>query len=877
MQDLPTGTVTFMFTDIEGSTRLLERLGERYEDVQGRHDAIIRSAIAVGDGRELSTEGDSFFAVFPTPAGAVRGAVHAQRELAGTAWPDGADVQVRMGLLTGDGTLGGGNYLGLDVNRAARIGAAAHGGQVLLSSATAALVERNLPAGTRLQDLGQHRLKDLSQPEHLHQVLIEGLEQDFLPPRTLDARPNNLPAQITRFIGRSGEIARIRELLAEHRLVTLTGPGGTGKTRLGLEVAAEALTDLRDGVFFVDLSGLTDSELVPEQIAGALRVRAEPERAVLDSLEDHLREKELLLVLDNFEQVLDAGPSVLESLLRAAPGVKTLVTSRVPLHLYGEQEYPVLPLGLADPSQVGELDALVRTEAVALFAERAAAVRPDFSVTAENARIVAEITARLDGLPLAIELAASRVKLLSPEQLLQRLERRLPLLSAQDRNVPERQRTLRRTIEWSYELLDEAERRMFWRLSVFVGGADLEAVDAVANSDGELRPNTLDGLTSLVDKNILRSVDASAGERRFTMLETIREYGLERLAGSGEESDIRRRHAEHWVQVGERVSEALVGPQQAASTQRLDRDHENFRSALSWARQSSEAELGLRLAAALREYWHLGGHLREGGRWFEELLALPGAAERTVLRARALTAAAEVSSWTGEREAYFRRADEAVSIYRELGDPQGIADALEELGVAQMQAGRFAVARADLEEARDLHIGLGHRQKAGECAMALGMLAAMEGRLDQAGGLFEDGLTTFRDLGDPYWTAFAERMVGGKDRLDGKYDSAESHYRVSLSMSRQHDLPIMATALYAFADLALARGQHTRALRLAGASDALSARLGEDKSMEMSMIGDVRAAATSFLGKDAADSLYEEGRAMELHDAVECALGQEGA
>jgi class 3 adenylate cyclase len=312
MRDLPTGTVTFLFTDVEGSTRLLERLGTRYRDVQHRHDAVLRAAIAEGKGQEVNTEGDKFFAVFPTPAGAVRAAAQAQRELAATRWPDRTVVQVRMGVHTGEGILGGDNYLGLDVNRAARIAEAAHGGQVLVSNATRGLVERSLPPSARFQDLGQHRLRDLMQPEHLYQMVIEGLEQHFPPPRTLDARPHNLPAQLTRFIGRDDEIATVHELLAGDRLVTLTGTGGTGKTRLGLQVAAEALADFRDGAFFVDLSSLTDCELVPAEIAGVLRIRPEPGRALLDGPGDHLRDMELLLVLDNFEQVVDAGASVLD-------------------------------------------------------------------------------------------------------------------------------------------------------------------------------------------------------------------------------------------------------------------------------------------------------------------------------------------------------------------------------------------------------------------------------------------------------------------------------------------------------------------------------------------------------------------------------------
>ncbi len=863
MSDLPIGTVTFLITDIEGSTRLLEQLGERYRAVQDRHDAILRSAIAIGGGRELSTEGDSLFAVFATPTGALKSATTAQRDLAAAAWPEGAAIRVRMGLHTGEGILGGANYLGLDVNRTARIAAAAHGGQVLVSDATRALVERDLPTGIGLRDLGQHRLRDLLHPERLHQVVIEGLEEDFPPPRTLDAQPNNLPAQLTRFIGREADVAAVRDLLTEHRLVTLTGPGGTGKTRLALQVGAEALADTPDGVFLVDLSSVTDADLVPQDMAAALRVRPEPGREVLDTLTDHLRDKQLLLVLDNLEQVLDAGPRALEPLLKNASGVRALVTSRVPLHLYGEQEYPVAPLAEA--------------QAMALFAERAAAVRPGFELTPDNARTVSDIAARLDGLPLAIELAASRIKLLSADALLKRLDQRLPLLSAQDRNVPDRQRTLRRTIEWSYDLLTDAERRLFGRLAVFVGGADLDAIEAVANPAAELGLDTLDGVGSLVDKNLVRRVDTADGTEdgpRFAMLETIREYSLERLSASGEESVIRRRHAEHWIAVAAAASKA----EQFARVRRLEPDHDNFRSALAWVLETRDAELGLRLGAALRYFWRLGGHVAEGLRWLDALLAQPGAADRTALRARAMTAAADMSGWTGEGKAYLHRAEEALAIYRELDDAQGIPDALEELGAAQLDTGQLDSARANLEEARERNLTNGNRQGAAECTLLLGMVAAFQRQVGEARARWEGALETFTDLQDPYFMAFAERLLGGADRAEGNFEAAESRFRASLTAARQHHLPIVvASVLYAMADLALARGQPERALRLVGACEAMRDEIGEAPSGEMAFVGDVRGAASALMDAAATEWLYQQGRAMALDDAVAYALEDEAA
>ncbi|HEV2895669.1 MAG TPA: adenylate/guanylate cyclase domain-containing protein, partial [Actinomycetota bacterium] len=483
MTDLPTGTVTFLFTDIEGSTSLLQELGDRYPAVLDEHAAIIRRAVSDGGGIEVSTHGDAFFAVFRSPAGAVGAAIAAQRGLAANDWSPGPPVRVRMGAHTGEGALGGDDYAGIDVHRAARIADAAHGGQVLLSDATRGLVQHALPAGTSLRDLGAHHLRGIAGPERLHQLVVDGLPADFPAPRTPDARPSNLPPQLTSFVGREEEIAEVERLLGRTRLLTLTGPGGSGKSRLALRVATELLPQYRDGSCFVDLSPVTDPALVPAAVANALGVPESPERPILDGVKDHLRHRELLQVVDNFEQVAEAGP-VIEELLTAAPKLRTLVTSRVVLSLRGEQEYPVPPLQVPDPEQLPrDLAALTEVEAVRLFVERAQAASPRFALTERNAPVVAEITARLDGLPLAIELAATRAKVLTPEQILARLKSRLSILTSGSRSVPERQRTLRAAIAWSYDLLDPVERRLFARLSVFTGGWTFESAEAVCDPE----------------------------------------------------------------------------------------------------------------------------------------------------------------------------------------------------------------------------------------------------------------------------------------------------------------------------------------------------------------------------------------------------------
>ena len=555
---LPTGTVTFLFSDIEGSTRLVHSLGDRYGELLEDHHRIMRGAIASSGGTELGTEGDSFFAVFPTAAQAIEATVAAHRALAEHTWPDEAAVLVRMGLHTGDGKLGGDNYIGLDVHRTSRIAAAGHGGQVLVSETTRSLVASALPAGASLRDLGEHRLKDLESPEHLFQLVAAGLRETFPPLRSLDARAVHLPTQMSSFVGRTREKDVLLELLAKERIVTLTGPGGTGKTRLSVEVASQAADAFDDGAIFVPLAPISDPELVGPTIAAALGLREGPAGDTFETLVEHLRDRSLLLILDNFEQVMPAARTVGELVARA-PRVKVLVSSREPLRISGEQEFLVPPLAL--PGRAGDvrLDELRAVDSVALFVQRAGAVRSGFDLTLENAPAVTEICARLDGLPLAIELAAARVRLFEPADILARLDRRLSFLAG-GRDVSERQRTLRGAIDWSHELLDHGEQTVFRRLSVFAGGTTIEAIEAVCQPD-QLGLDAADVVSSLHDKSLLRRADGP-GALRVSMLETIREYGLERLEAAGEGGELRRRHALHYLALAEDTAEHVNGPDQ---------------------------------------------------------------------------------------------------------------------------------------------------------------------------------------------------------------------------------------------------------------------------------------------------------------------------
>jgi predicted ATPase/class 3 adenylate cyclase len=874
MAELPTGTVTFLFTDIEGSTRLLQELGDRYAAARDEQAAIIRGACGECGGVEVSTQGDSFFLVFRSPVRAVEAAVAAQRALAAHDWSPGPPVRVRMGLHTGEGIMGGDDYVGLDVNRAARIAAAAHGGQVIISEATRGLVERALPDGVALRDLGPHRLKDIEHPEHLHDLVIEGIPAEFPPPRTLDARPNNLPAQLTSFVGREEQIAQVRGLLDTTRLLTLTGAGGTGKTRLALQVAAEILTEFADGAFFVDLSSVTDPTLVPSALAQALGVPEVAGRTILDAITGHLRDKELLLVMDNFEQVAEAAP-LIEDLLTAAAKLKVIVTSRIVLSVRGEQEYAVPPLEPPDPARLPDLPTLRQIEAVLLFTQRALAANPEFRVTEKNAPAVAEITARLDGLPLAIELAATRTKVLTPEQILPRLQNRLSILTSGARTLPQRQRTLRDAIAWSYDMLDESERRLFERLSVFAGGWTLESAEAVCDP-AELGLDILDGLTSLVDKSLVRRADPAEGSLRFSMLETIREFGLEQLATGSDIDVVVRRHAEYFLDLAVEAEAHLTADDQGEWLDRCDREHANIRAALRWAIDEGEAERAQEAAGALWRFWQQRGHLAEGRRWFEEVLAMPTGQGRTPARAKAMIGAGGIAWWQQDRESAGVFYEGALVVEREVGDPARIAEALYNLA--------FVVAGDDLESAaRMLQESLDLFRQVGDergVAQVLGMLVmrdAQAGKWDPVIVSLEEVVAIWRRMGDRLhlafnlvWLAFA---YGRADRPE----DARSAALESLELFREADNATgIGIALTDLSFLATWEGRHQDAIKLAGASESLRERVGGPPGAIGGLLeGDPAAEARANLPEDAAQRAWDEGRAMSVDEAVALARGKE--
>jgi predicted ATPase/class 3 adenylate cyclase len=866
---LPIGTVTFLFTDIEGSTRLVQALGDRYGELLADHCRIMRDAIEGAGGTELGTEGDSFFAVFPTASGGLAATVAAQRALAAHTWPDGVDVRVRMGLHTGEGKLGGENYLGLDVHRAARIAAAGHGGQVLLSDATNALGRDALPAGTTIRELGAHRLKDLANPERLYQLVVPELPSDFPAPRTLDARANNLPVQLTSFVGREAEILAVGELLDRSHLVTLTGPGGTGKTRLALQVAAERLTRYADGVFFVELAPIADPELVASAIASALSVREASDRPLLDTLHDWLRDRELLLVLDNFEQVVEAA-TLVSDLLSGAPRLRVLVTSRAVLHVHGEQEHPVPPLRIPDVASLPTVESLSQYEGVALFVERALAVRPDFMISAESAPAIAEIVAKLDGLPLAIELAAAKSKLLGPEAILGRLGSRLAFLAGGARDLPARQQTLRHAIEWSYALIPTAEQVILRRVGVFMGGWTLEAFEAIAQP-GELGLGSLESMEALVDQSLVRREEAPHGEPRFMMLETIREFALERLQEAGELEALRRRHAEQFLSTAEAEEPRLTESPEAGD--RVEHDHDNYRAALSWAIEMNESDTAFRLGFALWRFWQQRAHLREGRAWFERILALPGAQARTAARAKGLTGAAGIAYWQNDyaaAEAWYREVEQIV---RELGDRVWLAEAMFNLGEMAALRGDISTVEATFREGKSIARELGNDRILARYLQGEGYMAFMGDDLDRARPALEEALALADKLGDRLWIALGHHTIGQVARLDGRFDDARRHYREAIRFVHElGDDAQLTEPLQGLAAVAIATGRPELGVRLLGANAAIRDRLGGGPPPEWIRLGDPLGDARKVLTDEAYQRAWEAGLAMTVDDAVAEAL-----
>ena len=826
--ELPTGTVTMLFTDIEGSTRLLERLGpERYREALDLHRRLLRKVFERHRGYEVDHEGDAFFVSFASAQEGVAAASEGQQALAQAEWREGGEIRVRMGVHTGEPVAAPPKYIGLDVHKAARIMAAGHGGQVLLSQATAAL------AGADMRDLGLHRLKDLSAPERLFQ-----LGTDVFPPlKTL--HETNLPVPATPFLGREREIDELAMLLLrpEVRLVTLTGPGGSGKTRLALQAAAAAADDYDRGVWWVPLASLAEPALVETVAAQALGSK--------DTLSATVGDTRLLLVLDNFEHLLDAAAGVAET-IRSCPRLTVLVTSREPLHVDGEWEVAVDPLR--------------EREAMELFLQRAAAVRSGFAANGE----VVEICRRLDCLPLAIELAAARVKALSLPAMLERLEQRLPLLGGGSRSAPERQRTLRATITWSHDLLTAAEQDLFARLAVFAGGCTLEAAEAICGAD-------LDAIASLVDKSLLRR----SGDR-YWMLETIREFAAERLDEFADAPQFRDVHAAWYVELGERARPELRARAARTWLERLDAEHANLRAALEHLLESGDADGALRLSGGIWPYWQTRGHWTEGRRYLTAAVALGADLEPERL-VNSLWGGSFLALWQGDIDEGEQLALRILEISKTAVDQEHVYEvAIHLLAIVASKRGDREQAHALLEESLAIG-GRGGDQWLFAIALNnLGDLLTNEGEYERAAELFEESLAIGEARGDLDRQARAYNNLGYATHGLGELDRARDFYKRGLEAATEIGLvECQLWAVFGLAVVEAESGEARTGALLFGWLKELRSRLGANNDEQQDAIErQTLARLEAALGPELLSSELDAGAALSLEDAIDLALGR---
>src|SRR5438094_5747869 len=852
----PVGTVTFLFTDVEGSTRAWEAHPAETQTALKRHDEIVAREIEAYNGALILErgEGDSVFAVFARAADAVSAAVEIQRALRVQTWPADVPMRVRMAIHNGEA---GADYRGPHVNRAARLRAIAHGEQILISSVTAGILRDALPDGASLIELGRHRLRDLSELEHVFQLAHPELRIDFPPLKSLTNFRQNLPIQLTSFIGRVEEQKTVRALIEKHRVVTLVGAGGCGKTRLAIQVGAAELENFPDGVRFVDLAPLSGVGLVIDAIAAALKIEAG--LSAIDALVRALEGTQTLIILDNCEHLRAECAEAVSALLRASGDVRVLATSREPLGLTGEMMWRVPPLSLPDGER--SPDEVVKCEAVQLFVDRATAARAEFSLTSSNTAAVVEICRILEGLPLAIELAAARAKTLTPQDIRARLSDRFRLLTG----GRGRHQTLRSTIDWSYDLLPENERALFRRLSVFAGGFDLQAVEAICG-------DSLDAIERLVDKSLVIVEQLSDERLHYRLLETLRHYAAERLAEAGEEESARERHFTYYLDLAEQAYARRI-EDEAASLASLDADHDNFRSALQWAR-TRPRDL-LRLASALGWFWHLRSYYREGRGWLEEAVAA-APNDRSPDTARALWGLSMISNWCGDAGAR-QLADRSLELWQENSEPLELALALESIGYSQFMAGEYGDALRSMEDCLEQYRKFGSAKLITRGRVNVGQMLGALGDVARTEPLARETLAEGRAQNEPKFIHYSLHYLGDCALWRGEPEKAVPIYCDSLRAALDYGNQMEASTEMQGIAMGLAgSGKEQEALRLYGASCARNKELQTTATDEIAFWLELRkrylVPARERVGATAAERAEAEGRSMGWAQAVAHAL-----
>lgn len=855
---LPSGDVTFLFSDIEGSTRLAQALGDdTWASVLRAHDRISDWAVLGANGSIVKHEGDGVFAAFADALEALTSAVAFCRALHDEPWPAGQErPRVRLGIHSGDGRLTdtGLDYVGIDVHYAARVAAAANGGQIALSESTYERVAAHLPPGTQLISMGLRRLKDFEEPRPIHLLVIPGVADDERALRTIDA-PTNLPTPPTTFVGRDEDLTALRAILSGTRLLTLTGPGGTGKTRLGLGVAASVGDEYPGGTWFVDLAPVRDPGLVQSTIAAALDVREEPGVPIARTLQAHLQPLQVLLVLDNLEQLLPRSAEDIAELMRGAPGLRVIVTSREVLRIAGEHEYQVPPLDPAD--------------GVRLFVDRARLVRHD-AVSDTDLAVVRQIVDRLEGLPLAIELAAARVRLFGPATILERLGSSLDLLSGGTRDLPERQRTLRGAITWSHDLLSGDERAIFRRLGVFSGSWSADIAQQVVDPAGALDLPVADGLEALSDKSLVKVRPTGHGEPRFERHTLLREFALERLESAGERGDCERRHAMAFLAMAESAGPHLIGADADRWQDLLTLDQHNLRAAMRWSLNVDEPWVGLRIAAAIWRHWQHTSQLAEGAAWTTELLAHPLSDHDVEVRIGGLSAAGGIAYWASDFPTSRAAYEERLALAEGLGDDRLIAEAHYEYGFMGVIDQEVEMLRRHETEALALFERAGDRDGMVRARQALVLVHFFSGEYDQARALVATNLAEFQRTGSRYHASdslmlLAVAAIFSDDLPAGRLYLTESRRLTSGIVTDQ------IAGLVVSGHLALRSDQPEDGARLAGAASQATQRTGlTNAALEVMHIPDPVDLARERLG-DRAEALLAEGRAMPFEDALEMA------